>query len=82
MLCFAIMRSEIGELIFGGRIWKTVAGVAAVTFLAIAIYRPDAFTEGVNIVGQQAGEEISDVLKKAGGLPSSTTTPALTATAQ
>ena len=74
VLCLAVMRSDLGEVVLGRRVWAKVTAVAAFLFLGIAVYQREAFMEGVNVAATQATRELTEALGKAGILPTTTTT--------
>ncbi len=76
VVCLAVMRSDVGEVILGRKAWGKVTVIAAILFLGIAIYQREAFIEGVNVAATQAAREVTDALDKAGILPTTTTTTA------
>lgn len=73
VLCFAILRFDVGDLLFGRKAWRAVTGVASALFLAMAVCYPAAFMEGMDTVGKVAAKEFTETLAR---IAPTTTAPA------
>ncbi len=76
VLCFAVMKFDFGDILFGRRAWRMIPAAASMLFLGMAMYHPAAFTEGMDTVGRVATEQLIGMLNKIGFLPTTTTPPA------
>jgi len=63
VLAFAIMQSEIGEILVGRHLWNWVKPLAALIIVGTAVWRPDDYTKGIDTVMVTATAEANEVIQ-------------------
>lgn len=62
VLSFAVMRSDLGPVLFDRRLWRSITFVAAMTFVLAAQYRPDDFKAGMETTSEVIAREVKAIL--------------------
>lgn len=63
VLAVALLRSEIGGIILGRRVWGWITTAAALIILGVAIHSPHDYSKGINTVVVKATHEAQEVVQ-------------------